>query len=134
VGKQKISFSLFLSLIMGRIVMSNFGRDNRFRNAAIITVFVMMVAAFAFAPLAAADTNYFSDNFENGLGNWVASGYDWGLTTTDSRSVTHSVTDSPSGDYPVNGNAILTLAHAIDLSGSVSPVLSYWHKDYRAYA
>jgi hypothetical protein len=115
---------------MGRIVMSNFGRDNRFRNAAIITVFVMMVAAFAFAPLAAAATNYFADDFESGLGNWVVSGYDWGVTESDSRSQTHSVTDSPNGNYPVNGNATMTLAHPIDLTGSVSPVLSYWHKDY----
>jgi len=58
------------------------------------------------------------------------SGYDWGLTQADARSATHSVTDSPNGDYPVNSNAILTLAHPIDLSGSAAPVLTYWHKDY----
>jgi hypothetical protein len=129
VGKQKISFGLFFIInLMGRIVMSNFGRDNRFRNAAIITVFVMMVAAFAFAPLAAAATNYFADGFENGLGNWVVSGYDWGLTTSDSRSNTHSATDSPNGNYPDNTNASLTLVHPIDLTGSASPVLSFWYK------
>ncbi|HJW28642.1 MAG TPA: hypothetical protein VJ508_05250, partial [Saprospiraceae bacterium] len=71
---------------------------------------------------------YFSDNFENGLGNWVVSGSDWALTTADARSATHSITDSPSGNYPPSANSTITLANPIDLSGATSPVLSFWHK------
>ncbi|MBI5675717.1 MAG: SBBP repeat-containing protein [Nitrospirae bacterium] len=70
----------------------------------------------------------FSDNFENGFGNWTVSGYDWDLTTSDARSTTHSATDSPNGDYLDNTNASLTLAHPIDLTGTVSPVVSFWYK------
>ena len=47
----------------------------------------------------------FFDDFENGLDNWevcALNGSHWGLTETDSRSATHSVTDSPDGNYPNN--------------------------------
>jgi len=74
----------------------------------------------------------FSDDFESGLSNWIVSGHDWNLTT-DSRSGNYSVTDSPDGNYPNNANAIITLAGIIDLSGSDSPVLTFWHKYSIAY-
>ncbi len=70
----------------------------------------------------------FTDNFEGGLDNWIVSGWDWGLTTSTSRSVTRSLTDSPVGDYIPNANCSATLVHPIDLSGSVDPVLVFWHK------
>jgi hypothetical protein len=70
----------------------------------------------------------FFDNFENGLANWSVSGRDWALIDTDYRSASHSITDSPSGVYPVSSNATLSLAHPINLSSTTSPQLSFWHK------
>ncbi|MBI4685798.1 MAG: hypothetical protein HY755_11460 [Nitrospirae bacterium] len=77
---------------------------------------------------AQAEVTYFSDTFESGLGRWLVSGYDWGLTTSTYRSPTYSLTDSPSGDYVANTNVSATLANSIDLSASTSPVLTFWHK------
>ncbi len=70
----------------------------------------------------------FVDDFEAGLGDWIVSGWDWGLTDSTSRSVTHSLTDSPTGGYLPNSDCSATLAHPIDLSGAVDPVLVFWHK------
>ena len=68
----------------------------------------------------------FSDDFESGLGNWKVSGHDWDLTTT-ARAGTHSLTDSPAGNYLPNSYCTATLAHPIDLSTAVDPVLTFWH-------
>jgi hypothetical protein len=73
---------------------------------------------------------YFSDDFESGLGKWVVSGSDWALIDTDSRSPTHSVTESPDGDYIPNENASMTLALPVDLSGATNPLLKFWYKIY----
>ena len=70
----------------------------------------------------------FTDTFENGLDNWAVSGHDWGLTTADARTARHSLTDSPAGDYLPNSWCAATLAHPLDLSGAVDPVLTFWHK------
>ena len=70
----------------------------------------------------------FSDNFESGLGNWTVSGHDWDLTTTTARTVRHSLTDSPAGNYLPNSWCAATLAHPIDLSSTVAPVLQFWHQ------
>ena len=71
---------------------------------------------------------YFTDNFEAGLGNWMVSGQDWGLTTSTFRGGTNSITDSPSGNYLANANVSITLAGSINLTTSTSPVLTFWHK------
>ena len=73
-------------------------------------------------------TVYFYDDFESGLGNWIVSGYDWGLTDSTSRSSSHSLTDSPVGNYLPNSNCSATLLDPLDLSGAVDPVLVFWHK------
>jgi hypothetical protein len=70
----------------------------------------------------------FAEDFESGLGNWLISGEDWDTTSVTSESPTHSVTDSPEGNYPPYSAAMITLAHPIDLSMSVAPVLEFWHK------
>ncbi len=62
-----------------------------------------------FAPALSAQTVYFQDDFEHGLGKWTVSGYDWALTTSDYRSSNHSATDSPGGNYAPNANAAITL-------------------------
>lgn len=71
---------------------------------------------------------YFTDNFESGLNNWLIGGQDWALTTSVFRSGSSSVTDSPSGNYQANAEAVLLLANPIDLSSSVSPILTFWYK------
>jgi len=70
----------------------------------------------------------FYEDFENGFGNWLVSGQDWDTTSVTYRSPTHSITESPSGNYPVNSNATITLANPIDLSSSNAPVLIFWHR------
>ena len=69
----------------------------------------------------------FSDDFEGGLGNWVAGGQ-WGLTESNCLDGNFAVTDSPGGNYPDNYDGSLTLATDIDLSAASSPVLIFWHK------
>jgi hypothetical protein len=68
---------------------------------------------------------YFFDDFENGLTNWTVSGDDWALTDSTYHSSTHMVAYT---NYVANVDATNTLVHAIDLSGSTSPVLSFWHR------
>ncbi len=72
----------------------------------------------------------FADGFESGLGNWTISGYDWNLTTSTSRSLSHSLTDSPAGDYPSYAEMSATLVHPFDLAGATAPVLTFWHKGH----
>jgi hypothetical protein len=73
-----------------------------------------------------------SDNFENGLGNWLVSGHDWGMSNTVGRTLTHSMTDSPVGNYVPASNCAAILLHPIDLSATVYPVLEFFHKGFGA--
>ena len=100
--------------------------NNFFRRVGKGLVLIFLLGIFLSS--AEAEASYFSDDFESGLGKWEVSEYDWALIDTDSRSQTHSATDSPNGNYLPNANASLTLAHQIDLTGSTSPVLSFWYK------
>ncbi len=70
-------------------------------------------------------TVLFSDDFENGLGNWVTTGQ-WNTTTTQSHSPTRSLTESPSGNYGNNWNTFCTMANGVDLSAYPSATLSFW--------
>ena len=70
---------------------------------------------------------YLFDDFESVTANWTLSGQDWGLTTASYRSVSNSLTDSPSGNYPNNADARATLAYTLDLSAADFPVLTFWH-------
>ena len=49
-----------------------------------------------------------TDDLEGGTGNWTLSG-SWALTTSASHSTSHSLTDSPGGDYPNNSATAATL-------------------------
>ncbi len=71
---------------------------------------------------------YFSDDFENGLDNWIVSGSDWDTISTTACNGDYCITDSPDGDYPDNANSIITLSDNLDLSTSSFPVLNFWHK------
>ena len=64
----------------------------------------------------------FYDDFEAGIGNWLG---DWALTTSKYSSPTHSLTDSPGGDYPNYANTVTTLATPIDLSAHEEATLSF---------
>ena len=86
---------------------------------------------------AATTQRYFCDGFEAGLDNWTVSGKDWN-TTTSSKAVSgsHSLADSPDGNYLDSANGSATLARNVDLAAATQPVLTFWHKlalDSRRY-
>ena len=64
----------------------------------------------------------FSDDFSAGLESWNLTGA-WGLTSTHSHSAGWSLTDSPDTMHANNASSSATTA--IDLSGSIWPVLSF---------
>lgn len=66
----------------------------------------------------------FSDNFESGTTKWTLTST-WGLTTSVSSSATHSLTDSPTGDYGATTTSA-TMLTPIDVTGLTSVTLSYW--------
>ena len=74
-----------------------------------------------------AQTTLFSDSFESGTTQWVLTGA-WGLTTSQSVSPTHSLTESPSGIYPPNLNITATMATGMDLSTYLGAEVSFWAK------
>ena len=75
-----------------------------------------------------AQPAYFSDDFESGLGNWIVSGYDWDVTTFESRSGSYAATESPGENYGSNLDVDMTMLNSIDLSSATSPVVTFWHK------
>lgn len=64
----------------------------------------------------------FIDDFESGTGNWTGA---WALTASKSSSPTHSLTDSPGGDYANYALTTTTLANSIDLTGHSQASLSF---------
>ncbi len=81
--------------------------------------------------VANARTVYFSDDFENGLGQWETGS--WQLTDAFFRSASHAISDSPEGKYAPNANSTIVMrvrsqADLIDLSESIDPVLAFWHR------
>ena len=71
---------------------------------------------------------YFCDDFESGLDNWHYATEGWGLTTATFQSPNNSVTDSPNGNYPACAQSEITMVSSVDLSGAVSPVVTFWHQ------
>ena len=47
------------------------------------------------------DYTEFTDNFESGISNWTPTN-SWGLSTTKAYSPTHSLSESPTGNYTNN--------------------------------
>ncbi len=71
-------------------------------------------------------TVIFFDDFESGTTNWTLQGT-WGLSTTQSHSPTHALTESPTGLYAHNLNNITaTLTNGLDLSTALDATLSFW--------
>jgi hypothetical protein len=71
---------------------------------------------------------YFCDDFESGLDNWHYATEGWGLTDATFQSASHSVTDSPNGNYPTGAKSEITMVSSADLTSAVSPVLTFWHR------
>lgn len=68
----------------------------------------------------------FMDDFESGAMYWNFES-PWDLSTTQSNSTSHSITESPSGDYPNNTEVSATL-YSFSLENAVSANLSFWTK------
>ncbi len=77
---------------------------------------------------AATTTRYFCDSFEFGMASWQVSGHDWNTTVFESRTGTHSLTDSPANNYPGDADVVVQTAQPIDLTAASAPVLTFWHK------
>ncbi|MBD3367635.1 MAG: T9SS type A sorting domain-containing protein [Candidatus Eisenbacteria bacterium] len=67
----------------------------------------------------------FYDDFESGLSGWNGS---WATTTSEAMSPTHSMTDSPGGQYGNNDYTVTTLASPVDLTGHAEAALVFWHR------
>jgi carboxypeptidase T len=72
-----------------------------------------------------APTVLVDDNLEGGTLRWTLAS-PWGLTTTQSHSATHSLTDSPAGNYGNNVNTSARLSTPLDFTHVASPVLTFW--------
>jgi hypothetical protein len=67
----------------------------------------------------------FTDNFESGTGKWTLTN-SWGLSTVKANSPTHSISESPTGNYTNNQTSFCTMTDGIDLSSKMSAELSFW--------
>ncbi len=67
----------------------------------------------------------FSDDLEGGTDGWILTG-SWATTTSSSHSATHSLTDSPAGEYLDQTSTSTTLASPVVLS--TGSTLSFWHR------
>ncbi len=65
----------------------------------------------------------FLDDFEAGIGDWTGS---WSLTTEDANTPTHSLTESPAGEYGNNNYKVAELADPIELPSGASALLSFY--------
>jgi len=73
------------------------------------------------------DYTEFEDNFEAGMTKWTpSSGSAWGLTTNKSHSPTHSLTESPAGNYTNNQTSYCTMTNGVDLTTKMSATVSFW--------
>ncbi|MBI5220020.1 MAG: T9SS type A sorting domain-containing protein [Bacteroidia bacterium] len=75
-----------------------------------------------------SQTVLFTDSMESGTTNWVfaGTGNAWGLSTARYHSPTHSLTESPTGNYVNNLDISASLATGVDLSTWYSAQLSFW--------
>ena len=65
----------------------------------------------------------YTDSLEAGDANW-AFDWPWGITGARGRTGTHSLTDSPDGNYANNADASATLR--VYLNGLNRPLLTFW--------
>ncbi len=67
----------------------------------------------------------YSNTFESGFAGWTTTGT-WALVTNSSHSATHSLHDSPAGDYVDNSATYASLNTPIAMPAGAK--LSFWHK------
>jgi uncharacterized repeat protein (TIGR01451 family) len=89
-----------------------------FSNYGVTTVDLVAPGTNTYSTIVGRE-HIFVDDFESGLGNWTTGGTNntWGLTTAASVSPTHSVTDSPSGNYANNTDSYIRLTAGQVLTG-----------------
>ncbi len=76
-----------------------------------------------FTLAAVEEADLVADDFESGAGAWT--GGTWGLATAQAHSPTHSLADSPGGNYANNATNIVTLA-PVDLTGILAGTVTFW--------
>ena len=91
----------------------------------ILSLSIVFLIALSFQSF--GQTVEFFVDFESGTDNWELTG-DWGLTEEFAYSATHSMTDSPGGDYAANQDTYCTMATGVDLSDAaiLSAAVSFW--------
>jgi hypothetical protein len=70
----------------------------------------------------------FHDGFESGGAAWLKGSQDWAVTSSNSKAGAYALTDSPSGKYPQWAGTTAVLAHPVDLSSAIAPVLTFFHR------
>ncbi|MCK5776657.1 MAG: immune inhibitor A, partial [Bacteroidales bacterium] len=89
---------------------------------------LLFIVLFVCSAYVQAQTTVFSDDFESGTTNWTITG-SWGLSTASSHSTSHSLTESPTGNYGDNLNMITaTMTNGVNLNSALSADLSFWAK------
>ena len=89
----------------------------------LFTLLVISISEVSFA----TDTVVFEDDFESGMINWIPDGT-WDLTTEDAQSPTHSITESPSGDYGSNLDVTFTKLEELDFTEALGADITFWVK------
>ncbi len=91
------------------------------------TIFTFLIV-FLFSLGTMAQSVVFTDNFESGSNNWTLTG-SWGLSTAASHSTSHSLTESPTGNYANSLNYITaSMSNGVNLTSALSANLSFWAK------
>ncbi|MDP8200677.1 MAG: carboxypeptidase regulatory-like domain-containing protein [Candidatus Tenebribacter burtonii] len=75
----------------------------------------------------------FEDDFESGLAQWVleadpVANNTWDLVDGVSHSPTHSLTESPAGNYATSTTYTATIAAPLDFSAAMQAELDFWMK------
>ncbi len=87
-----------------------------------------ILIVFLFSLNAISQTTVFSDDFESGSTNWTLLG-SWGVSSAASHSTSHSLSESPTGNYANNLNYIsATMTNGANLTSALSANLSFWAK------
>jgi hypothetical protein len=73
---------------------------------------------------------YFCEDFDtvDWSNNWQVATGGWNTVASTYQSGPLSVTDSPDGNYLSGAKSDLTMLSSVDLTGAVSPILTFWYK------
>jgi hypothetical protein len=94
----------------------------------------LFVVLFVFVAVSAfGQTVIFEDDFEGNLSLWTleadpAASNTWDIVDAESHSPSHSLTESPTGDYSADVTYTATIAAPLDLSTVVEANLNFWMK------